>query len=281
MFDPLIIRFIPHGTETMLTYKLPLSLMLVVAFMTTACADTSRLRRDTGVAKTPIGRADKAPVGALKKSRPYTIRGITYYPLADAYGYEETGIASWYGRDFHGKKTANGEIYDMDGLTAAHKTLPLGTMVEVYSFDTGRTQVLRVNDRGPFVGTRIIDLSREGARRLGIMKKGTGKVRVTALAAGVESGPDHTPTPTAPLPDFEHGTFFVQVGAFTVRGNAERLSAQLGYAISKVRLVDYAGPGGQTFTRVQVGPFNEMTSAKEALSALLGRGVEAAFVVAD
>lgn len=264
--------------ERLTLFCMTLALLLLV----TSCADTSRLRRQTGVTGTTVtDRSGPAPSGALKKSRPYTIRGITYYPLADAYGYEEIGVASWYGKDFHGKKTANGEIYDMDGLTAAHKTLPLGTMVEVYSFDSGRTQVLRVNDRGPFVGSRIIDLSREGARRLGIMEKGTGKVRVTALAAGTTKEGDDAPTPTAPLPDFEHGRFFVQVGAFTLRANAERLQGNLGYAVSMVRLVDWTSPGGQTFTRVQIGPFDQLTSAKDALADLINRGVHAGFVVAD
>ncbi|MBF0171530.1 MAG: septal ring lytic transglycosylase RlpA family protein, partial [Nitrospinae bacterium] len=261
----------------MSTIRPLLPLTLVLALALSACsADTARLRRQTGAGSAVS--SVPAPQGALKKSRPYTINGVTYYPLADAYGYEETGVASWYGKDFHGKKTANGEIYDMDGLTAAHKTLPLGTMVEVYSFDSERTQVLRVNDRGPFVGTRIIDLSREGARRLGIMEKGTGKVRVTALAAGVEKGPDHVPTPTAPLPDFEHGRFFVQVGAFTLRANAERMQGNLGYPLAQVRLVDWTARDGQRFTRVQVGPFDRMTLAKEALTALFDRGVDGGFV---
>ncbi|WP_169569129.1 septal ring lytic transglycosylase RlpA family protein [Sneathiella limimaris] len=117
-----------------------------------------------------------------KVGKPYKIDGIWYYPKVQP-NYNETGIASWYGDPFHGRKTANGETYDMNQLTAAHKTLPMPTDVRVTNLENGRSLVVTINDRGPFVHGRIIDLSRRSAQLLGIIQKGTAKVRVEALGA--------------------------------------------------------------------------------------------------
>lgn len=115
--------------------------------------------------------------GQYKIGKPYQIKGIWYYPHID-YGYDEVGVASWYGPGFHGEQTANGETYDMNELTAAHKTLPLPSIVRVTNLENGRTVKLRVNDRGPFVGDRIIDVSRTAAQMLGFHRAGTAVVRV-------------------------------------------------------------------------------------------------------
>jgi rare lipoprotein A len=111
---------------------------------------------------------------------PYQVNGVWYTPAVD-YGYDESGIASWYGADFHGRATANGETYDMNEVTAAHKTLPLPSLARVTNLENGRSLIVRVNDRGPFVAGRIIDLSRRSAQLLGLEGKGTGKVRVQIL----------------------------------------------------------------------------------------------------
>jgi rare lipoprotein A len=111
---------------------------------------------------------------------PYTINGVTYAP-AENYDYVEVGIASWYGPEFNGKRTANGEVFDMNSVSAAHRTLPLPSMVRVTNLENGRTLDLRVNDRGPFVNNRIIDISRRGAQLLGFFGKGTAQVRVEIL----------------------------------------------------------------------------------------------------
>jgi rare lipoprotein A len=124
---------------------------------------------------------DPAARGVYKVGNPYTINGITYTPAID-YNYDETGIASWYGPGFHEKYTANGEIYDQNSLTAAHKTLPLPTFVRVTNLDNGRSMVLRINDRGPYAQGRIIDISRRGAQLLGFEQVGTAKVRVQVMA---------------------------------------------------------------------------------------------------
>lgn len=116
-----------------------------------------------------------------KIGEPYQIKGQTYYPRED-YSYDETGIASWYGQDFDGERTANGEIYNKDELTAAHKTLPLPTLARVTNLDNGKSIVVRINDRGPFSGTRLIDMSQRAASLLGFEQIGTAKVRVQVLA---------------------------------------------------------------------------------------------------
>jgi rare lipoprotein A len=119
--------------------------------------------------------------GGYKIGKPYQVAGQWYYPQED-YTYDETGIASWYGPGFHGQRSANGEVYNQNDLTAAHKTLPMPSLVRVTNLDNGRSIVLRINDRGPFVAGRIIDVSRRAAQLLGMDRTGTAKVRVQILA---------------------------------------------------------------------------------------------------
>ncbi|MFA4994729.1 MAG: septal ring lytic transglycosylase RlpA family protein [Bdellovibrionales bacterium] len=132
-----------------------------------------------GCASRPSGSATSGSY--YKVGQPYRINNQWFYPRED-YSYDETGIASWYGADFHDKKTANGEIYNKNELTAAHKTLPLPCLARVTNLDNGRSIVVRVNDRGPFSGSRIIDLSQRSAQLLGFEDMGTAKVRVQVLA---------------------------------------------------------------------------------------------------
>jgi rare lipoprotein A len=133
------------------------------------------------------GHAVKAPpqqqaAPGYKVGNPYKIDGVWYYPAVD-YNYAETGIASWYGPDFHGLDTANGETYDMNALTAAHRTLPMPSMVRVTNLENGRQIALRINDRGPFANNRIIDVSRRAAQLLGFEQQGTARVRVEIMDA--------------------------------------------------------------------------------------------------
>jgi rare lipoprotein A len=128
-----------------------------------------------GAGGVPIGSG-----GVYKVGQPYDVAGVRYYPKEEP-AYNKTGIASWYGDPFHGRRTANGEIYDMNELTAAHKTLPMPVYVRVTNLENGRALVVRVNDRGPFVNGRIIDMSRRGAQLLGFHKQGTAKVRVEVI----------------------------------------------------------------------------------------------------
>ena len=158
------------------------TLALVLASgLLAACTETEFLMN---TAKQVRGR-DTAPSptagGIYKIGNPYQISGVWYYPAVD-YDYDETGIASWYGPDFHGKVTANGEPYDMNAMTAAHRTLPMPSVVQVTNLENGRSVTLRVNDRGPFARGRIIDLSRRAAQLLDVERNGTAKVRVQVLA---------------------------------------------------------------------------------------------------
>lgn len=133
--------------------------------------------------------------GVYKVGNPYQVAGVWYYPKEDP-DYDETGIASWYGPQFHGRYTANGEIFDMNEVTAAHQTLPLPSLVRVTNLENGRSIIVRVNDRGPFVNGRIIDLSRRSAQLLGTERSGTAKVRVQMV--GPATGDPNVPQPTAP-----------------------------------------------------------------------------------
>lgn len=128
---------------------------------------------------------DKKYYGSYKIGRPYEIDRKTYYPEEDE-NYQEKGVASWYGDDFHNRKTANGDIFDMNRLTAAHRTLPMPSVVEVKNLDNGKVVVLVVNDRGPFVKDRIIDVSRRAAEELGFLNVGTARVRVKFLKRETE-----------------------------------------------------------------------------------------------
>lgn len=156
----------------------PLALAALCCFGLAACAETEFL---VHTAKQVNGPGDSdTELGRYKVGSPYQIKDAWYYPSED-YEYTETGIASWYGPNFHGKHTANGEIYNQNDLTAAHRTLPLPSAVRVTNLENGRSIVLRINDRGPFAHGRIIDVSRRGAQLLGFERNGTAKVRVDIL----------------------------------------------------------------------------------------------------
>jgi len=213
--------------------------------------------------------------------KPYQIDGKTYYPLPSAEGYVETGIASWYGNPFHGRKTSNGEIYNMYDWTAAHKTLPMNTRLLVENLDNGRSTTVRINDRGPFVGTRIIDLSYNVARDLGIMKEGTGHVRITALgeAENIQLADNKTTARFLPHEDFQKGDFYVQIGAFTVQNNADQLKDKMNKGGRETETVRY-DRGDQVFYRVQVKAGSTLTEAKQMEQTMAKAGFPKGFVVA-
>lgn len=147
--------------------------------------------------------------------RSYTVAGKTYYPQMVSIGDAYSGIASWYGKDFHGRKTSNGEVYNMYEMTAAHKTLPMNTMVKVTNLENSKSIVVRINDRGPFVKERIIDLSHTGANRIDMIKKGTAPVRLEIVGFGgvVGDRPGYH--------SVEGGEFMVQIGAFRSKERAD------------------------------------------------------------
>lgn len=221
-----------------------------------------------------------APGTGLKSQRPYQIKGVWYYPLPSAEGYAEEGIASWYGADFHGKPTSCGEPYDMWALTAAHKTLPLGTYVKVTNLRNNKAIILRINDRGPFVSGRVIDLSCKGAQEIGSYGKGLAKVRVEAVqyASEMKVGQD-TLWKVDPLPSFRYGQFTIQIGAFRDQGNANRLRARMISGNREAR-VSPEFDKGQNIYRVQVGTYQDIVVAKQEMDKLRTNGFPDAFVLA-
>ena len=185
----------------------PVFLAVGLALVLAGCAETNLLIHTAKQAKE---QASPPSVGTFKVGSPYQIKGVWYYPKED-WDYRETGIASWYGPGFHGKTTANGETYDQTDLTAAHRTLPMPSVVRVTNLENGRSLVVRINDRGPFAHGRIIDMSQRGAQLLGFERQGTARVRVEllesetraaqAIARGDRVLPPPDPTaPQAPPP---------------------------------------------------------------------------------
>ena len=145
-----------------------------------SCAETEFAVHNAKLMQEPETPAGAPQVGLYKVGKPYQIANVWYYPRED-YGYDETGIASWYGPGFHGKVTANGELYNQEAMTAAHRTLPMPSLVQVTNLENGRSIRVRVNDRGPYAHGRIIDLSKRAAELLGFHNQGTAKVRVQIL----------------------------------------------------------------------------------------------------
>jgi rare lipoprotein A len=211
--------------------------------------------------------------------KPYRVFGTWYQPIPNARGFEQTGVASWYGKDFHGRKTSNGEVYDMYGMTAAHKTLPLGTFVRVRNLENGKSVDVRVNDRGPFARGRIIDLSYSAAKRIGMVGPGTARVNVVALGAplpktGGKGKPQYVPI------DYYSGNFTFQVGAFMEKTNAQRLVAKLGQRYQNAHMTPYFD-GHQTFYRVRVGSSPNLSEAEDYEAQLISEGFGGAFIVAE
>lgn len=224
---------------------------------------------------------DPAPIvpGTM---RPYQVRGRWYRPMSEARGYDETGLASWYGDQFNGRPTSTGERFDMHGLSAAHKTLPLPALVEVTNEANGRSIIVRVNDRGPFVDNRIIDLSRGAAEQLDLLSRGVGEVRVrylgpaprgggTGTGAGYQIASNDRPAPPQRDPD----RFWVQAGSFSDPTLAHLAAESLGSRAS----VNTASIDGQRFFRVMVGPWDDANAAERERQSIVARGVRDALLV--
>ena len=198
--------------------------------------------------------------------RQYTVLGQTYTPLLTHKGYAEEGIASWYGPKFHGRKTSNGEIFNMYEMTAAHRVLPMNTKVKVTNLENGKVVNLRINDRGPFAKDRIIDLSFAAAREMDMIGPGTARVRVEAIGS---------------IPKSQMlGNYYVQVGSFSSRENASRLLQKMkqnGYPES--RMQEFFR-NNKSLWRVQAGRFSNLQDAENVHSKLLEE-MPGAFIIAD
>lgn len=243
--------------------RCPASILLLL--LVAACAGQPK-RPVAGLPKAPPAASAQPPAPGVKLGRPYTVFGRTYVPVDDR-AYEETGIASWYGPTFHARQTANGETYDQDDLTAAHKTLPMPSWVEVKNLDNGRKLTVRINDRGPFVDGRIIDLSRRSAQLLGVDRTGLARVHVrrvfpdgdwahstpplrqpgVALASARTT--DGLPPPPPPGQPLREGRF-IQVAALSDEVRAKALATELTAAHGPA----YANPAANGLWRVRIGP---------------------------
>jgi len=202
-------------------------------------------------------------------NRPYTVFGKTYVPVVDKEPMKERGLASWYGRMFHGRKTASGEPYDMFAMTAAHKTLPIPSFARVTNVRTGQSVVVRINDRGPFHSDRIIDLSYAAAARIGIAQAGSGLVEVERLLVAPGTGEviaaaPQPPPPMAsvetPMVSQENAALWLQLGAFTSAENAqafrERAASSLTWILEPIEVTSRDG-----LWRVRLGPYKNREEA--------------------
>lgn len=240
----------------------------------------------TGPSVTPQGERDGVPLGQLDPASiqdaiprpevpgragnfsPYTVLGKTYEVLPTGKGYRAEGVASWYGRKFHGRKTSNGEVFDAWGMTAAHKTLPIPAYLRVTNLENGRTTIVRVNDRGPFHGDRILDLSYAAAVKLGFADRGTAPVRIETIDFSSAERDAVLPDPAAAQTvRAEAGTLYLQVGAFRNPVSAANLRARVqtltGHLVHVVTSEDT-----EPVHRVRVGPLPDVGEVEVVKAAL-------------
>ena len=227
----------------------------------------------------PVPRAE--PRSRYGNPDTYEVFGRQYRTLETASGYRERGIASWYGAKFHGRRTSSGETYDMHEMTAAHKTLPLPTYVEVTNLRNGRRTVLRVNDRGPFHDNRLIDLSYAAARKLDIVREGTGLVEVRAIGAGDRAPPPARAIPVSLEAPGHAPRIFLQAGAFSEPANANRVRARLASLPGAAVRVEEARIGGLRLYRVRLGPLSDVAAADRLSQRIVDIGLDPPQIVID
>jgi len=213
--------------------------------------------------------------------RPYVVNGERYYPLPNSDGFVQTGNASWYGKKFHGRPTASGERFNMYKESAAHKTLPLGTFVRVVNFSNKKQIIVKINDRGPFVKGRIIDLSYAAAKKIDLIGPGVARVRVVTL--GRQVGQLKSPQgikPVVEIRDLNLGDFTVQVGAFQNKDNALKLADRLKVIFDYVDVSVHDARGGEgTLYKVRVSKSKTLNKAGEIEKKLEAMGFDKAFIV--
>ncbi len=253
---------------TIQTRTILLSSVALFTLLATGCASHQRAYSP----QDPTASSRQKP-----GQKPYTIAGKRYEPLSSHEGFVQEGIASSYGLDFHGRKTSNGETFDMNAMTAAHKTLPLGVYVKVRHKRNGREIVVRINDRGPFVGDRIIDLSEGAARKLDMIQEGLAPVTVVALGYKVDrtGGEAEYRAPVS----YDSGRFALQVAAYKNRTNAYRYADELKTKYGAAD-VQEAMVKGSMFYRVRVGRYPSLHTAQTGQEQFEKKGFTGNFVVA-
>jgi rare lipoprotein A len=266
-------------------------LIAFAALPLAGCSVAGRKAEPSAQQPTPAGEPGRKPIDiysipdAVPKVEPrskrgnppfYSVMGKRYYVLESADGFVERGVASWYGPTFHGGSTSTGESYDMYGMTAAHKTLPLPAYARVTNLKNGKSVVVRVNDRGPFVSNRVIDLSYTAAAKLDMLKEGTTLVEVRALTP---STPDTPLTRANEQPPQE---LYVQAGAFADPNNAQRLAEKLRAAgIANVNVSVPLPDGKSKLHRVRIGPIDNVPEFDRLAKKLQGLGVPDAHLATD
>ena len=266
-------------------------LLILITALAAGCASTPRggYYQDDGPHRRPEVDVSKVPDAVPRNethnernNRPYTVFGVNYRPLKSAKGYRERGVASWYGKKFHGQRTANGETYDMYTMSAAHKTLPLPSYLRVRNLNNGKSVIVRVNDRGPFRENRIVDLSYAAATKLGIIGTGTGIVEIEALTGDepvtqtATRAPDPVPLPKAAAP-----RLYLQVGAFTSRDNAEGLKLRLTGADLKSVHIQNADLDATPLYRVRIGPLDSVDESDRLAARVIAQGLPNPIVVVE
>lgn len=267
------------------TVMLGLSLSIVVVLLA-ACTSSPESVGSTDSAADPVPFAE--PPSRLGNPMVYTVFGEEYRVVGSSEGYREHGLASWYGSQFHGKPTSSGVPYDMYAQTAAHKTLPIPTFVRVTRVDNGRSIIVRVNDRGPFVADRIIDLSYAAARKLGMTEEGLTPVEVKALPpyqylawhahSAIQNAQPLSASASATPASSPRREQFLQVGAFSQRQAAEhlrrRLSARLGSGVEIANSTD-------ALYRVRIGPLRGPEDVDRLRLALVEFGIDSIYLTQD
>ncbi len=235
-------------------------------------------RRPVDVSEIPD--AVPKPVTRSKYGNPqsYVVMGKRYHVVDDNRGFTQKGIASWYGAKFHGRRTSNGEVYDMYAMTAAHKTLLIPTYVKVTNLENDKTTIVKVNDRGPFHEGRIIDLSYAAAKKLGVTGKGTTMVEIRVVEPGDEISDNKAPASDTkkyapvetlqPVDNPSPAQLFIQVGAFSKLDNAEKLRIKLSSIGNNLIKISKAIIGNQSLYRVRIGPFPDRATVQKIIRTL-------------
>lgn len=282
---------------------LRITLIITILTLTAACSTTPAPPTGSSGSRYSI-QQDRAPSAELSLAEiaevipqplqrtmagnrsPYTVLGKTYRVLPTEAGYSERGVASWYGEKFHGHKTSNGEVFDMYQVSAAHKSLPIPSFLRVTNLDNNRSIVVRVNDRGPFHGDRIIDLSYAAALKLGYSARGTARVQLEAIVVdgslvdtAAKSRAWSNPQVLARAASVEK---YIQVGAFTEISRARELSRQLRRLTGKpviIRSVDDRTSG--VLHRVRVGPVNDPGEIRRITQSVVAANLGSPYTVTE